>query len=105
MPQFILCDCCGKSVEDFESRLEYFKHLQIAEKCKNCDKDFLSKRDLNTHTKKVHGEKIKCDCCDKFFSNKSNLTAHLKNKESEWKPVVPSGPKEREKCQKTFKSG
>ena len=35
MPQFILCDCCGKSVEDFESRLEYFKHLQIAEKCKS----------------------------------------------------------------------
>ena len=50
MPQFILCDCCGKSVEDFESRLEYFKHLQIAEKCKNCDKDFLSKHDLNAHT-------------------------------------------------------
>ena len=45
MPQFILCDCCGKSVEDFESRLEYFKHLQIAQKCKNCDKDFLSKRE------------------------------------------------------------
>ena len=46
MPQFILCDCCGKSVKDFETKLEYFKHLQIAEKCKNCDKDFLSKDDL-----------------------------------------------------------
>ena len=91
MPQFILCDCCGKRVEDFESRLEYFKHLQIAEKCKNCDKDFLSKHDLNAHTKKVHGEKIKCDCCDKFFSNKYNMKAHLKNKEGEWKPVKPDG--------------
>ena len=65
MTQFDLCHCCGKSEEEFETRLHYLTHLQIAEKCNICDKYFVSKRELNSHTKNVHERKVKCDCCDK----------------------------------------
>merc|ERR1719186_665375 len=105
MTESLLCHCCGKGLNEFETRLDFLKHLEIAEKCKKCDKYFVTKHDLNSHIKKVHGVRVKCDCCDKFFSNKANLKAHLKNKESEWKPVVPDGPKTCNKCHKLFKSG
>ena len=80
MPQFILCDCCGKRVEDFESRLEYFKHLQIAEKCKNCEQvveaahakfDKVWQRyKVNDLERDSHGEKLR-NCVVDF--NTKNL--------------------------------
>ena len=74
MTDFMICHCsCGKGMKDFETSLHYLEHLNIAYKCVNCDKAFLTKRDMSSHTKNVHEGKIKCECCDRFFSNKYNL--------------------------------
>ena len=49
--------------------------------CKNCDKSFRNKKQLNKHSASIHsGIVISCPECNKEFSRGDKLNAHKKNK-------------------------
>ncbi|XP_073832912.1 uncharacterized protein isoform X2 [Musca autumnalis] len=66
----------------------YYRKVNYKYNCKECAKVFRTPRDLNSHTKKIHGysesnqeEEIKehqCDICQRKYKSLKNFNAHMK---------------------------
>lgn len=81
--QLFSCDYCDKN---FQTEIRWKKHVLShtklamqqkgsSKKCIMCSEEFLSAKDLQRHSKEVHGlkteRKYDCDICGRSYSNAS----------------------------------
>lgn len=97
----IQCELCGKT---FNRKYKYNQHIDrvhkgILEKCKICDKDFLSIAQLRRHMAiHLNERKYKCNIenCDRAYNDITSLRIHFKTHSDEKKYVC-------EICSSSFK--
>jgi uncharacterized Zn-finger protein len=73
---------------DWEKRLNLDFHEGIPKmklvECKQCEKKFKRKSDLNRHVANIHEEKVfRCDFCENSYARKDNLQRHQKTKHAD----------------------
>jgi hypothetical protein len=98
----IQCDVCCQTISslsnfkrhmreqhgDWEKRLNLDFHEGIPKmklvECKQCEKKFKRKSDLNRHVANIHEEKVfRCDFCENSYARKDNLQRHQKTKHAD----------------------
>ena len=98
----IQCDVCFQTISslsnfkrhmreqhgDWEKRLNLDFHEGIPKmklvECKQCEKKFKRKSDLNRHVANIHEEKVfRCDFCENSYARKDNLQRHQKTKHAD----------------------
>ena len=81
---------CRKCELNFETRRDLKEHISTdhvqRSKCQSCDKMFTKRYDLEVHMKNEHTttEDFKCNICDKTFILEWRMLMHKKNHDNKW---------------------
>ena len=95
MDSYVLIKTCNFCVQIFQNQIELKEHQNLVHRknnkerssiCKDCDKTFTQKGNLERHIKLAHSKNLgegTCDQCEKTFENRFRLTIHKYNKHRE----------------------
>jgi DNA-directed RNA polymerase subunit RPC12/RpoP len=79
--RILTCNICkAEYATSIGLRNHLAKHTKSAPdvKCDECDKMFLTKRAMRTHSESMHHRELHCEYCGKIFHKRHHMNEHIK---------------------------